>query len=203
MSIQKQIVVRYRAPGHVRFDMPSALCDPTVAQALVSALSRIDGVRQVDFYFRSGKLSIRYVESVCDFPALARHLAALVQRLQEGKEIAATAPSSASAAGFKKKVTQAGPVRWVREKYTEAKETVTAMTMLAKMGMKKPSAFIKDPEKTAINFLNDILVLYLVKRHWHLITNHWLLHPLRYRYEWLTIFYLFYLLVRSRLPDKR
>ncbi len=201
MSIQKQIVLRYRSTGHVRFDMPPVLRDPVVARALVAELSRVEGVRQVDFYIRRGKLSIRYAEAVCDFPALARQLAALIQRLQDGKGIAPTAPPSGT--GLREKVTKAGPVRWVREKYTEAKETVTAMTILAKIGMKKPSAFVKDPEKTAINFLNDVLVLYLVKRHWHLITNHWLLHPIRYRYEWLTVFYLFYLLVRSRLPEKR
>ena len=200
MSIQKQIVLRYRSRGHVRFDMPPVLREPAIVRALVGELSRIEGVRQVDFYLRRGKLSIRYAESVCGFPVLARQLAALVERLQDGKGLAPAAPPAG--AGLRAKMSQVGPVRWLREKYTEAQETVTAMTILARIGMKKPSAFVKDREKTVIHFLNDVLVLYLVKRHWHLITNHWLLHPIRYRYEWLTVFYLFYLLVRSRLPEK-
>jgi len=55
-----------------------------------------------------------------------------------------------------------------------------------------------DPEKAVISFLNDILVLFLIKLHWNDITQKWLLKPFMYRYEWMALFYLFFLLVRSR-----
>jgi hypothetical protein len=49
-----------------------------------------------------------------------------------------------------------------------------------------------------IDFFNDILVLFLIKLHWTNITQQWLLKPLKYRYEWMALFYMFFLLVRSR-----
>ena len=53
-------------------------------------------------------------------------------------------------------------------------------------------------EKAVINFFNDLVVFYLVKAHWDLITQKWLKQPLKYRNAWLTIFYLVFLLVRYR-----
>ncbi|MDD1623545.1 MAG: hypothetical protein LUO94_02110, partial [Methylococcaceae bacterium] len=67
-----------------------------------------------------------------------------------------------------------------------------------RLGMKKPTAFMKDPEKAIIDFLNDILVIFLIRLHWNDITQNWLVKPLKYRYEWMALFYMFFLLVRSR-----
>jgi hypothetical protein len=55
-------------------------------------------------------------------------------------------------------------------------------------------------ESTVVEFLNDALVLFLIKLHWHMITQHWLREPWRYRYEWMAAIYMIYLLVRSRRP---
>jgi len=88
--------------------------------------------------------------------------------------------------------------RWTKEKVGEVKETVQAAKVLTKLGMKKPKAFVKDPEKAIIDFLNDILVLFLIRLHWGEITQNWLVKPLKYRYEWMALFYMFFLLVRSR-----
>ena len=89
--------------------------------------------------------------------------------------------------------------RWAKEKYGDAKETVQAAKIITKLGMKKPKAFIKDPEKALVDFLNDILVIFLIRLHWKDITHQWLVKPLKHRYEWMALFYLFFLLVRSRL----
>jgi hypothetical protein len=88
--------------------------------------------------------------------------------------------------------------RWAKEKFGDAKETVQAAKVIGKLGMKKPTAFMKDPEKAIIDFLNDILVLFLIRLHWNDITQNWLVKPLKYRYEWMALFYMFFLLVRSR-----
>jgi hypothetical protein len=53
-------------------------------------------------------------------------------------------------------------------------------------------------EQAIINFLNDLLAFYLIRVHWDLITQRWLREPLKFRYAWLTIFYLVFLLVRYR-----
>ena len=53
-------------------------------------------------------------------------------------------------------------------------------------------------EKSVINFLNDIVVFYLVKTHWEMINQKWLKEPLKYRNAWLSTFYLVFLLVRYR-----
>ena len=88
--------------------------------------------------------------------------------------------------------------RWVKQKFGDAKETVQAAKVITKLGMKKPTAFMQDPEKAVIDFLNDILVIFLIRLHWDNITQHWLLKPLKHRYEWMALFYMFFLLVRSR-----
>ncbi|MDD1614053.1 MAG: hypothetical protein LUP98_05325, partial [Methylococcaceae bacterium] len=88
--------------------------------------------------------------------------------------------------------------RWAKEKFGDAKETVQAAKVITRLGMKKPKAFMKDPEKAIIDFLNDILVLFLIRLHWNDITQNWLVKPLKYRYEWMALFYMFFLLVRSR-----
>jgi len=73
---------------------------------------------------------------------------------------------------------------------------------LAKLGLKKKPGILKNPERTFIDFFNDVLILYLIKTHWHIITQHWILKPIRYRYEWLTVFYMMYLFIRFDLRAK-
>lgn len=92
--------------------------------------------------------------------------------------------------------------RWFNEKYTAGKETVQAAKIVGKIGLKGPNALVKDPEKAIIDFLNDVLTLYLIKLHWSRITQEWIPKPLVYRYEWMATFYMFYLLIRSRRPLK-
>jgi len=53
-------------------------------------------------------------------------------------------------------------------------------------------------EKAITNFTNDIVVFYLIKTHWDLITKFWLKDPVKYGNAWLTVFYLVFLLVRYR-----
>jgi hypothetical protein len=53
-------------------------------------------------------------------------------------------------------------------------------------------------EKAMINFFNDIVVFYLIKVHWELITQKWLKQPLKNLNAWVTTFYLVFLLVRYR-----
>jgi len=208
MSIQKEIVLRYQVEGHVRFQIPAQLCDAGVAKAVSDGISAIDGVYRVNLYRSQQKLSIRYQESVTDFKTLAKQLFALLNTLDtqgslqpKPKEASSRfAPLKAKASA---KMDDFKLTRWAKAKYVETKETVQAATIITKLGLKKPTAFIKDPEKAIIDFLNDILVLFMIRLHWPAITQQWILRPLQYRYEWLALIYMVFLLVRSRTPKKQ
>ena len=200
MSIQKEFVLRYREDGHVRFQIPARICNIDVAKAVTDGISGIDGVYRVNLYRSQQKLSIRFNESVCDFKSLAKQL---FQLLADLEKTGALKPKPVSKSALWKEKAKAKldtfkAARWAKEKFGDAKETVQAAKVIGKLGMKKPTAFMKDPEKTIIDFLNDILVLFLIKLHWNEITKNWLIKPLKYRYEWIALFYMFFLLVRSR-----
>ncbi len=201
MDLAKQIIVRYRADGHVRFQLPVALCQPRVAERFAAQLHRIEGVYRVDLSPRQRKLSIRFIEHVCDF----RSLAAALHRLINAADWAEPAASSAAVgetlpAVLRKRLAEFHPVRWVRGKLQETRETVTAMGIVVRREATRQRVLSLANEDTVIQFLNDALVLYLIKLHWHLITQHWIRQPWRYRYEWMAASYMVYLLVRSRRP---
>ena len=200
MSIQKEFVLRYREDGHVRFQIPARICNIDVAKVVTDGISGIDGVYRVNLYRSQQKLSIRFKESVCDFKSVAKQLFDLLTDLEKKGDLKPKPVSKSTLwkEKAKAKLDAFKPTRWAKEKFGDAKETVHAAKVITRLGMKKPTAFMKDPEKTVIDFLNDILVLFLIKLHWNDITQHWLLKPLKYRYEWMALFYMFFLLVRSR-----
>lgn len=196
MSIQKEFVLRYRAEGHVRFQIPVRVCNLDAAKALTDGVYEITGVYRVNLFRNQHKLSIRFIESVCDFNKLAGQLVLLLQTLDEK---GALKPKPAlKPEHWTDKLDDFKAARWAKEKYQDAKETVEAAKIITRVGLKKPKAFINDPEKATIDFLNDILVIFLIKMHWERITKHWLVMPLKHRYEWMALFYMFFLLVRSR-----
>jgi len=200
MSIQKEFVLRYREDGHVRFQIPARICNIDVAKAVTDGISGIDGVYRVNLYRGQQKLSIRFKESVCDFKSVAKQLFDLLADLEKKGDLKPKPVSKSTLwkEKAKAKLDAFKPTRWAKEKFGDAKETVHAAKVITRLGMKKPTAFMKDPEKTVIDFLNDILVLFLIRLHWNDITQHWLLKPFKHRYEWMALFYMFFLLVRSR-----
>lgn len=200
MSIQKEFVLRYRMDGHVRFQIPARICNIDAAKAVTDGLYAVDGVYRVNFYRSQKKLSIRFDEAVCDFKCLAKQLFNLLADLEKNGDLQAkpVAKSTQWKEKAKAKLNDFKATRWAKEKFGDAKETVQAAKVITKLGMKKPNAFIKDPEKAVIDFLNDILVIFLIRLHWNNITQHWLVKPLKHRSEWMALFYMFFLLVRSR-----
>lgn len=201
MSIQKQFILRYREDGHLRFQIPAQVCQRHIAQRMTDGLRAMDGVYRVNLYPRQGKLSIRFQESVCDYKTLARQLSGLLSELEQAgvfKPQTATTHNNSWHGKVKAKFTNLKVTRWAKQKITEVQETAQAAKIIGKLGMKKPKVFIRDPEKAAIDFFNDILVLFLIKLHWDDITQKWLIKPFRHRYEWMALFYMFFLLVRAR-----
>lgn len=205
MSIQKQFTIRYRDEGHVRFEIPEQICDEQVARLLTSRILEIEGVYRVELSRRKKKLSIRYQEFACEFTNLAQQLFQLLSDMDQQGLLVASVVNQVSSEqrakwSIKSKFKNLKATRWAKEKYSDAKETVQAAKVITKIAVKKPNSFIKDPEKAIIDFCNDILVLYLIKLHWTRITQEWLPRPWFFRYQWTAVFYLFYLLMRSRKP---
>jgi len=199
MAIQKEFVIRYRDEGHVRFQIPQRATQLRAANSLTEAIASIDGVQSVKLFRRSGKLSIRYNTSRCPFIDLARQLFQIIADLEhQGAFLTDSSAKSENSLTQRFKHSRVG--RWLDNKLVAAKETAQAAKIIGTLSTKGPKALIKNPEKAVIDFLNDILVLYLIKSHWPRITQQWLPKPLTYRYEWLATFYLFFLLVRSRRP---
>lgn len=208
MSILKQFILRYRNDGHVRFEIPEQVCNEDVASMLTSKILELEGVYRVRIFRSQKKMAIHYQETVCDFSLLAKQMFQMISDLDQQGLLVANVVSKVSskpktAWDIKAKVKDWKASRWATQKYTDAKETVHAAKVITKLGLKKPNAFIKDPEKAIIDFLNDILVLYLIKLHWTRITQEWLPKPWLFRYQWMAVFYLFYLLMRSRKPKQK
>ena len=204
MSIQKQFVLRYREEGHIRFQIPEICCHQPAADSLVSQLKEVDGVYRVSIFKSAQKLSIRFNEAVCDFSQLARQLSQILAKMEKEQAFVSAKKNHSEhySEPFKEKVKNTKIASWFREKYTDTKETIQAAKVITRLGMKKPKALVNDPEKAIIDFLNDVLVLYLIKLHWSRITHEWIPKPFVHRYEWLATFYMFYLLMRSRRPKK-
>lgn len=202
MSIQKEFTVRYKAEGHVRFEIPESLCDKEVAKRVTARILEIDGVYSVDLFRKQKKLSIRYHEVVCEFKQLANQLFQLLSEMDEDGSLLAPVVNEVSSAvlNLKSRIKSWKASRWASVKYSDAKETVQAAKVITKLGLKKPKSLFNDPEKAIIDFCNDILILYLIKLHWTRITKEWIPRPWAFRYQWTAVFYLFYLLMRSRRP---
>lgn len=200
MAIQKEFVLRYRGPEHVRFEIPSAFCEAKAAEALTERLLAIDGVYRVQVYRSQKKLAIRYHETVHDFVGLCGLLFHIVGELEKDV-LAEIGPKAMQVAKqrVKNRLKNLKVSRWFGRKYDDAKETLQAAKIVSK-GLAKPGKIFKDPEKMVIDFLNDILVLFLIRLHWDHITKEWIPRPFKYRYEWMAVFYMIYLLMRSRRP---
>lgn len=198
MAIQKEFVLRYRNDGHVRFQIPAKLCEAAVAKLISDHVAAIEGVYSVRLYRGQQKLSIRYDEQSLNFVSLARRLFDELADLERQGWFENKAVVESGKVRLKHRLKQSRISRWFGEKYQAAQETAQAAKLIGKITTQGPKALFNDPEKAIIDFLNDILVLYLIRVHWTRITQQWLVKPFVHRYEWMAVFYLFFLLVRSR-----
>ncbi len=199
MSIQQEILLRYKSSGHVRFQIPHRICGDEIASVITTAIENIDGVYRVNLFRNKKKLSIRFIEESLPYIELVQKLINLLTELEKkgNFRISPGTVKSSSKAKSLKLLNWRG-VNWAKEKYTETKETAQAIGILTKFGLKKKPEILTSTEKNLITFFNDVLVLFLIKVHWKLITKKWILEPMKYRYQWITIFYLMYLFIRSK-----
>lgn len=203
-ALSRQILVRHREPGHVRFALPAALCSLPAARTIEAALRLQDGVYRVTIHASDHKLSVFYDEHACDLHAVARRLFAALGDLPAGDDarVLASGEGLATAASAPKKRRAGGGLNIEARARRALHRMLQAMARHPQLrGVQarvQPILESALTEKAIINFLNDLLAFYLIRVHWDLITQRWLREPLKFRYAWLTIFYLVFLLVRYR-----
>jgi hypothetical protein len=197
-ALMREVRVRHRAPGHVRFDLPAALCAPGAAEMLERALRRVEGVYRVTLFAGMGKLSIRWAEEVCTLAQVVRALSGAVEAVADG----GVAAPEAVPQGLVERIKSSGPVARLRDRYRDlkAKAVVLNQIMAIKTGGKVAMPF--DAKDWALHFANDLVVYYLIRTHWDRIMRQWLPQPWTYRYQWATVVYLVFLLVRFRKARK-
>lgn len=198
-QLRNAVLLRYHRDGHVRFELPELLCTKNLAELLERQLIKREGLYRVTLYRRYRKLSIRYLDTVCDLQDVALYLddalAEIHQQLQQGK---AQSEETQQTKGLKDRLLDLPFVQRAKEKYQHARATARVLSVVVRERLGKPSGPPLSTERLAINFLNDMVSFYLIKLHWKRITQEWLRQPWAYRYQWLTVFYLVFLLVRYR-----
>lgn len=207
MSISKQVFLRYRSEGHLRFDLPRELRGHHPASALVAGLQSREGIYRAELSADGGKLAIRYLPAVCAFTDVVKHLQAVIQSLgslsnspaQTSSRAIVLKPASHSLAE-RLQSAQTAVSHWLRAKLQELRETAEAMKIMLRRFTGGDPASPDQQPRWIKEFLNDLVMLYLIKYHWHHITTEWLPRPWTHRYEWAATLYLIYLSVQARLP---
>jgi hypothetical protein len=191
-ALWRQLTVRYRADGHIRFDLPAALCEPAAAGHLAARLREVEGIYRVTVFAGQGKLSIRWMEDVCDLGAVVRTLAAIIGDIAEHGGEPPPRPS------LLQRVTRAAPLTRLKERYAEWKGRAEILGKLIALKNGGTSPLPVDVSEWAMHFANDLVAFYLIRMHWDRIIGQWLPRPWTFRYQWLTVIYLTFLLVRFR-----
>jgi hypothetical protein len=192
-EIEARIALRHREPGHLRFALPEVLCADPAARTVRETLGNLDGVWRVDLYPRHCKLSVRYHEGACSVRDVALGLRRAVMRAHDAGLF------EPGAADLYPAEVAPGPLAALGAKARMLRAQAMFMKELVKLRIQSDPVLRNVlTERNVTGFINDVVTFYLIKVHWDLITKRWIGAPFRHRYEWLTIFYLTFLLVRSR-----
>jgi hypothetical protein len=192
MSINQKILIRHIGKGHLRFSIPPELVHPEVIPQLEQGLLKLDAIYRVDVFASQRKLSIRYTEGMTDLSTVAKALAEVVAGIEFPPP---ERPCCAALAAAEPK----GVKGWLKTRFSGVENSLRSKGLIDP-DPDRGLALTPDNEKFVMDFFTDILVLYLIKLHWHLITTEWLKRPWFYRNEWLATFYLIFLLVKSKRP---
>lgn len=182
-ALARAIVVRHKEAGHLRLELPPRLLDPATREHLDTGLRERLGVYRVSFEPGERRMSIRYEPQQCSQHDVARQLRALLDTLPP-ESAPSAAPAAAPLPGARL-LNDAG--KWA--------DRFLGGTLKSRLDPVLKGALT---EKASINFLNDVLMFYLIKIHWDLITKRWMKEPVKHADAWLTTFYLIFLLIRFR-----
>ncbi len=199
MSIAREVVLRHRESGYLRFDIPEALCTHYAAEELTRELERVEGVYRVGLNQGAGKLAVRFHDAYCSFETLVKALLRIVKQVIQRAQAVVSQSKVVIPITSRKPVIHTSPsfvppIEWVKRKFEELRETFLALKILLSRAIEHRPRWVKE-------FMNDLLMLFLIKLHWHQILTEWLPRPWTYRYEWLATIYLIYLSVQSKVPQ--
>jgi hypothetical protein len=202
-TLARRIVVRHKEDGYLRFELPADLTGPAARMHIETGLRRRAGVFRVSFEPQR-RLSIRFEPLQCKLHDVARDLRNLLDDLP-AEPAAGEAQAAASLAPA------ADPFAEIRQTFERGARQVSARINRVLDQLRKPGAppgslqarlqpALQNAltEQATVNFLNDVLVFYLIKVHWDLITKRWMKDPVGHADAWLATFYLVFLLVRYR-----
>lgn len=194
-QLASRIVVCHREPGFLRLELPAELCTATRAEALERGAAALAGVRSaaVDRGWR--RISLRHDPAVLGTAQLARRLAGLIDALPD-ETAAESAPRTDAAAPA------GGGLQPLLDRVRAALPPADAAPPGSLQARLLPVLDSALNEKAILNFFNDIVVFYLVRVHWDLITKQWLKQPLAHSNAWMTTFYLVFLLIRYRKSSR-
>lgn len=206
-TLARMIVVRHKEDGHLRLDLPPQITGPAARTHIEAGLRRRAGVYRVSFEPQH-RLSIRFEPLQCRLHDVARDLRDLLKDLPPE----AAAPQAAAATASAGVAAPAGdPFADIRQAFERGARQISARINRVLDQLRKPGAppgslqarlqpALQNAltEQATINFLNDVLVFYLIKVHWDLITKRWMKDPVGHADAWLATFYLVFLLVRYR-----
>ena len=191
MSGLSSIILRHREPGYLRFSLPPEWLSPERAESLETGLTAQEGIYSVRIYLSQGKIAIRYLSIVLDESLVLKRLAAALKRILKS--------SKGHPGNHSKYLTSAPSVStWIQDKLTEIKETLRALQILGSRVLKSMAANTALRPHAAREFMNDLLMLFMLKLHWKHLVYEWLPRPWAHRYEWAVTFYLIYLSVQSK-----
>ena len=204
MTILSSIILRHREPGYLRFSLPAEWITPEHAESLKTALTSEEGIYSVRIYLAQGKIAIRYLNVLLEESRVLTLLSSILKRVilpkkstsgRHSKSLTSPVLSSNSPAR-----TQEVPSFsvWIRDKITEIKETIQAIKILGSRGLKSMGERFSMRPRWAKEFMNDLLMLFLIKLHWEHLVYEWLPRPWAHRYEWAATIYLIYLSVQSK-----
>ena len=186
-ALARAIIVRHKEPGHLRLELPVRLLDAAAREHLDTGLRERLGVFRVSFEPGERRMSIRYEPQQRSQQDVARQLRSLLDTLPP-ESAPSAAPAAAALPGAK---LVGDAAKWA--------ERFVGGSIKSRLEPVMKGALT---EKASINFLNDVLMFYLVKVHWDLITKRWMKEPLKHADAWLTTFYLIFLLIRYRKSNK-
>ena len=190
-EMAQRIVVLHREPGYLRLELPAEICGEAAVAAIEEGMKTLAGLSSAAVDRGWKRISIRYDAQALSTAEVARHLFSLLPGLPLEDAPAAepeAAPSVDLNNGFQPLLDKLKAIIIPAQPAPEG-------SLQARFQPMVESALT---EKAITNFFNDIVAFYLIRVHWDLITKRWLQNPVAHSNAWLTVFYLFFLLVRYR-----
>jgi len=192
-TILDAVRLRLSAPGHIRFSLPPELCTAQAASALEKGIIREDGVYRVKVFRTNQKLSVHFQSDTTSLEKIGARMHDTLRALPaEAFLIQETEPETGATAirlpSFASLSRAQGTIANLRAR-KELLQGAAGLTI------------DKETEKQLTTALNEIVLFYLVKLHWDVITKRLVKQPFRNIGPWFTLTYLLFLYVRHRKAD--